>query len=203
MKNKILARIKKHKIIAVLLLLLFFVILYASVNFYKTKNEAVYIGDSTRRDEEKIAEAIKYAESQYPPRIGKYPTEKEIYESPYIKHLRTALNSYVNGTNNGVEEDAITATNNDMKCGLGNFSKDYYKSKFVILDALDNDYGGVQGYIAFIDKPDTGFWFWVYRLEGDGEYVLRAFCEKPPLEEDRVIFKAYIEDAISKSNYHL
>ncbi|MCX6756564.1 MAG: hypothetical protein NTW35_00185, partial [Candidatus Nomurabacteria bacterium] len=60
----------------------------------------------------------------------------------------------------------------NLKCGLNNFDKSYYKSKFLILSASDNDYGGVQAYIIFVDKPDKIFWAWVYN-----ESSLRVFCE--------------------------
>jgi len=201
---KVLEKIKLHKKVVILSLLFIAVVIYCLANvFYKSKSEQVNFTNSNGVDINKITEAIKKVESEYPPRIGKTPTDKEIYSSLYIKHIRLALNGYLDGTNTGVEVDAIGSTNNDMRCGLNNFSKDYYQSKFVILDASDNDYGGVQAVIVFVDKPDTGFWIWVYRLGGDGEYVLRALCEKPPLEKDKEIFKTYIDDVIKNTKYLL
>lgn len=35
-------------------------------------------------DPAKITESIKYLESLNPPRIGKTPTDEEIYSSPYL-----------------------------------------------------------------------------------------------------------------------
>lgn len=205
--KQIFEKIKQYKYI----ILTIIVILVVAFCWFQlrpeSKSEVENFNDSTDIDTNKIMEAIKKTEAEQPPRIGKTPTKEEIFNSPYIKHIRLALNGYLDGTNTGVEEGAIDATTDEMKCGLNNFSKDYYKSKFVILDASDNDYGGVQAYIVFVDKPDTGFWVWVYRLgswsDENGEYVLRALCENPPLEEDRAIFKAYIDEEIKTAKYYL
>ena len=152
---------------------------------------------------DKFKEAIKYAESQEPPRIGKDPTVEDVYNSPYIKHIRFALNGYLDSTNNGIEEHALVDDFGEDGCGLNKFSKTYYKSKFLVFNAEDGDYGGVQAYIVFVDKPDTLFWVWVYRLGGDGEYVLRAFCADGPPEEKRLEFKVHIEEIIKNSKYFL
>ena len=92
----------------------------------------------------------------------------------------------------------MDATSEDMKCGFNNFNKTYYQSKFVILDAYDNDYGGVQAYIIFVDKPDTVFFVWIYGIVG--EQRLRAFCEKPITSQDET---DYINEAIKISSYKL
>ena len=151
-------------------------------------------------DTQNIMDAIKQVESESPPRIGKSPTETEIHDSPYIQHIRLALNAYSNGTNTGIEMPALDATSG-IDCGLNNFDKTYYKSKFIVYDASDNDYGGVQADIVFIDKPDTIFWTWVYRLGGDGEYSLRGFCKNGPSEDQKIEFKRYIDGMIKDTKY--
>ena len=151
-------------------------------------------------DEQKMAEAIKKVEAEAPPRIGESPTEEEINGSPFIKHVRVALNGYLDGSNTGVESASLGDTD-EMKCGLNNFDKTYYRSKFIILDASDNDYGGVQAEIVFVDKPDTIFWVWVYRLGWDGEYVLRGFCYTGPPEEKKIEFKSYISGLTKDAKY--
>ncbi|MCX6723381.1 MAG: hypothetical protein NT094_04965, partial [Candidatus Staskawiczbacteria bacterium] len=120
----------------------------------KINSKTLKTGNTEKLDVQKIADAIKKVESENPPRIGKSPTDEEINNSPYVKHIRIALNGYLDGTNNGVEKMALSTTEG-MNCGLNNFDKAYYQSKFIIYDASDDDYGGVQADIVFINKPDA------------------------------------------------
>ena len=155
---------------------------------------------------EKIAQAIKQVESEEPHRFSENPTEEEVYGNEYIKHIRTAVNSYLSGTNEGIDEYAVQKTTLDSgkKCGLDNFDKSYYKSKFIILSAGENDYGGVQADLFFIDKPDTLFWAWVYKLGGDGGYELRGFCESDaPIDTKSPEFKDFSKGMIKESKYSL
>ena len=154
------------------------------------------------KDIQAVMDAIKKVEAEQPSRVGSSTTEAEIYASPYIKHIRVALNGYLDGSNIGVE-DPTPYTAGDMNCGLDNFDKSYYKSKFIVLGASDGDYGGVQATIVFVNKPDTIFWAWVYRLGGDGEYVLRAFCRSGPSDAERAKFEIYINGAIKDTKYLL
>jgi hypothetical protein len=167
-------KIKKYKHIIVTLVLIIFVVLYYQFNPNEIKKGTV--------DPDKIMDAIKHLESENPPRIGENPTDEEIFNSPHVKQIRIALNGYLNGTNEGLEDGATYLTSEKMKCGLDNFDKTYYQSKFVILDAMDNDWGGILAYIAFIDKPDTVFWVWVYGTTG--EQRLRMLCEKPIADDE-------------------
>ena len=161
--------------------------------------------EETLSSGETLAEAIRRVESQQPSRIGKSPTTEEIYNNAYVKHIRTALNGYLDGTNTGVEEAALgeIGEGGNLDCGLNNFDKSYYGSKFIVLKATDNDYGGVQAYIVFIDKPDTIFWAWVYGLRGGEEYVLRGFCKRGPREEIKKDFPATIKGIIDDSKFSL
>jgi len=145
----------------------------------------------------KFLEAIKKLEAEEPPRITGKETEEEIYNNPYIKHVRTALNGHLDGSNSDAEEVMALGENQQSECGLSRFDKLYYQSKFFLYDASDNDYGGVQAYVVFVDKPDTLFWAWIYRLGGDGEYSLRGFCKAGPPDKNKEEFihvmKSYIE----------
>lgn len=133
-------------------------------------------------DTEKLMAGIKYAESQREDPAAdsliKTTSEKELYNNPYIKHIRTAFNGYLDGTNTGVEEGTIgkNELDNGLKCGLDNFSRDYFKSEFTVIKTEKNDYGGIVSYIAFLNNPDKVFWTWVYPYAGD-DYTLRGFCE--------------------------
>lgn len=143
-----------------------------------------------------ISDAIKYAESQEPPRIRGDETAQEIYSNPYIKHIRTALNGYLDGSNTGAEEAVALDESKSDECGLDAFDKSYYRSKFLIFDAKDNDYGGVQTWIVFVDKPDTLFWAWVYKLGGDGSYSLRGFCKAGPPDDKKEKFVGEVKKLI-------
>ncbi len=160
---------------------------------FKTENW----GDSKEIDKDKLMDAIKYLESENPPRIGRTPTAEEIQNSPHIKQIRIALNGYLDGTNIGLEETALDDSSKEMKCGLNNFDKTYYSSKFVVLHAEDNDWGGVQAYITFVDKPDTVFFVWIYGIVG--EQRLRTLCEKPILDTE----EADMIKEIINSSYQL
>jgi hypothetical protein len=156
-----------------------------------------------------IAATIEKEKAQ-PPRIGRSPSDEVIYNSPYIKHIRTGLNGYLNNTDSGVEIIALRGTKDERgKCGLDNFSKDYYKSKFVILDAYDNFMGGVRADIIFIDKPDNVFDVWVYQLGSwyydDGEYEIRSFCGGVFTEEEMASgpIKDYIDERIGGVELYL
>lgn len=166
-------------------------------------NQSAQAATTTDVATPEIMAAIKKAESEQPARIGKTPTAAEINASPYIKHIRIALNEYLAGTNAGIEGPALGDAS-DPKCGLTNFDKSYYKSKFVIIEAEDNDYGGVTAYIVFVNKPDSIFWTWVYQLGGDGgEYSLRGFCRTGPPDDKKVEFKTYMDGILKDPTYHL
>jgi len=151
-----------------------------------------------------LMDAIKRVESEQPSRIGNSPTDAEIYNNPFIKHIRVALNGYLDGSNQGMDDpnSAINGVDGMPNCGLKKFDKSYYKSKFVVYNASDNDYGGVQANIVFINKPDTIFWTWVYKL-GEGGYTLRGFCSNGPTEDERSGFTDYVEQVIKESKFSL
>lgn len=155
-----------------------------------------------------IMEAIKHVESRRPPGIGESPDEEEIYNNPYIKHIRTSLNNYLLGeTNNGIEKYTLNSPGQeDINCGLDNFDKSYYKSKFIVYGVGNNDYGGVVANIVFVDKPDTIFWTWVYNIGGDNnkeEYTLRGFCKNRPIDNYKEEFIDIIKEIIEESNFSL
>lgn len=134
-------------------------------------------------------------------------TENEIYSNSFIKHIRVALNGYLDGSNKGIEDDfVINGSNNDSNCGLAKFDKSYYRSKFIVFNASDNDYGGVQANIIFISKPDTTFWAWIYKLateDGENGYTLRGFCANNPAEDKREYYTEYIKAVIKESKFSL
>jgi len=157
----------------------------------KTPSDSTTISESTASreeiDVEKLMAGIKYAESQREDEAAdtliKATNEKELYDNPYIKHLRVAFNGYLDGTNEGVESGVSekSESESELKCGLGSFNRDYFKSEFFIIETEKNDYGGIVAYIAFENNPDRVFWAWVYQY-GGGDYILRGFCEYAALK---------------------
>lgn len=166
-------------------------------DFDKTETQTANTQNTKSIDAEKLAGAIGQVESERPSRIGESPSEEEIYNNPYVKHIRTALIGYLDGTNKGIEttenplfgffigalEESISGS---AWCGLKHFDKSYYRSKFIIFDRDVGDYelGGLQTYIVFVDNPDTLFWAVTYQYAG-GEYVLRRFCGIDPIKYTR------------------
>jgi hypothetical protein len=150
----------------------------------------------------RLMEAIKKVESEEPPRISENPTEEEVYNNDYIKHIRVALNGYLKDPKSEVDASLSETLEGGNKCGLDSFDKSYYKSKFIVIGAQDNDYGGVQAYLFSVNKPDTLFWAWVYKADGV-EYQLRAFCESDSMFENKTQFEDFTKGMIKNSRYSL
>jgi len=127
----------------------------------------------------------------------------KVYESPYVIHLRKALNAYLEGKNTSVNTatQAISAeTVNDIINGLDSFDRSYYKSKFIVLTVDDNVAGGKYIKILFQEKPDRIFNAWVYQLS-NGSYELRTFGSEKNQDPDKMKFiqkefKTNIEDTV-------
>lgn len=131
--------------------------------------------------------------------LGKNPTFQEIYASPFVQHVRVALNGYLDGSNTGVEQFAIKSQVVDGKqCGLDSFDKAYYKGKFAIIRASDSNFGGVEGELVFVDKPDIKFFFWVYGTE---KPMLRGFCKEELPEDLRDTFPEKVRDLLKEGAF--
>lgn len=158
----------------------------------------------------KMMQAIKDMESEFPPALTGDETGEELYKNPYVVHIRTALDNYLNGSNIGVEEALyMNSVNIEMEetepsehnCRLSDF-KDYFDSKFFLYDVENNEYGGLHAWIVFTDKPDKIFLAWVYLLgAGDGEYSLRTLCEAGPPEEDKEEFIKIMKEYINSEKF--
>ncbi|MDD4902844.1 MAG: hypothetical protein PHE24_07000, partial [Patescibacteria group bacterium] len=95
-----------------------------------------------------------------------------VYQAPSVLHLRKALNSYLDGTNIGMEGRAVIEKRiiEGSLTGLDSFDKTYYKSKFIVLAIDPYDYGGELVTIIFQDKPDKIFQAWVYWNQENIDY---------------------------------
>jgi len=102
----------------------------------------------------------------------------ETYKDPYVVAIRTILDDYLAGRaptkGTDIYQTAIKAMVDDegMTNGLDSFSKDYYKSKFVVDSYTDGYMGGKWISIQFQDKPDAIFDIWMYQT---GNYEMRGF----------------------------
>ena len=104
---------------------------------------------------------------------------------PYVLHLRKALNGYLDGTNVGIikPDYVIKYKCGGVPSGLDCFSKDYFKSKFVVFHVADGVLGGKVISIVFQDKPDRLFVAWVRRF-GDGSYDLSGFWQNQTFDKE-------------------
>lgn len=124
-----------------------------------------------------------------------------VYSDPYVVHVRTALNGYLDGSNTGMDSPGLVIqaqTEGGIMSGLDSFDRSYYQSKFVVYAINDNIAGGKEIDIVFQDKPDKMFAAWVYS-PGEGHYDLRGFWQKPDITEvmmQRLVqaFPQYFED---------
>ncbi len=138
------------------------------------------------------------------------PNQKQIqeyyatYKNPYVIYLRKALDSYLAGNNEGISDIAIKSDtihsdqSGDVLSGLDSFSKDYYKSKFIVVNFAGGLGGGKIISIEFQDKPDKVFDVWIYKLAG-GDYEMRGFNENKILSGAKLIelnntYKTFLED---------
>lgn len=111
----------------------------------------------------------------------------QTYKDPFVVHVRTSLDNYLAGSNEGLSPvviDGMAVGENADKYGLANFSKEYYKSDFLIYWVDNEAIAGGKNYTVFFkDKPDKMFTFWVYDLAGGG-YELRGMWDAGSSEEE-------------------
>lgn len=172
-----------------------FCIFLAIFFFYKSPQQIQKVSEK-QHDIEKTITAIKTLESKRPLGIKEDASLEEIYNNGYMKHIRVALNGFVDGTNVGTDGEISRAPIGEMNCGFSNLDKEIYKSKFVIFNVANNEYGGVQANIAFVAEPSRLFWTWIYNIgddKGNPKYVLRSFCENQLSEEESVTLSKVIK----------
>ncbi len=183
----------KHKLIIGLIALLA-LLLFASLlsNFSSKISVTPTINPTTAPTGEEIKE-FRFTEKQL---RGYY----SLYENPFVLHIRKALDNYLAGTNEGINPLAIKVdkAKNGTIDGLDSFSKEYYKSKFIVFAINNNEFGGKAINIIFQGKPDRLFNAWVYQI-ADGSYELRAFWQNKTFTEEEMIriqkeYRIYLND---------
>lgn len=122
------------------------------------------------------------------------------YKNPFVLHIRKALDNYLAGNNDGIEPLTIKIDKGEDGTlgGLDSFSKDYYKSKFIVFGINNSIAGGKEINIIFQDKQDKLFNTWIYKL-GTGDYELRGFWQNKnftdkEMKKIQIQYKKYLED---------
>ena len=123
-------------ILGAFLLLIFIIIVVVIINRDFRDKEEVLAPEKT----EIIPEKTEIIEEVIPLKYSDLTEEQlqeyfRVYEDPFVVTLRKGLNGYLDGTNEGTDdpEFLINGLGDNSKSGLATFSKDYYKSKFVVL----------------------------------------------------------------------
>ncbi len=114
-----------------------------------------------------------------------------VYDNPEVRYLRTVFAAYLRGDR---------ARDEDSKL-LGKWSKDYYRSKFVVLSKDNAMMGGTFITIIFQDRPDKVFLAWVYKEGGSQKRLwLKGFELGKFSEEDirrvRIRYRRFLEDKV-------
>ena len=117
----------------------------------------------------------------------KRDTYYQIYEKPYIKYVRTALNTYMDGDSNNMipKEAKEKKMDAEYTYGLDSFDKAYYKSKYVVLITDDYIQGGNLVTVVFQENPDRFFTAWIYEVT-DKNFKMRGFWSKTIQNEEDI-----------------
>lgn len=112
----------------------------------------------------------------------------QIYQNTEIIFLRQAFNAYLE--NDSSKACIIAgAVNQDKRdgiiTGLDSFSKDYYKSKFIVATIDDNSENGKDIQIIFQEKPDRIFYAWVGQ-NPQGQTCLIGFNSKENFDQQEL-----------------
>ena len=116
---------------------------------------------------------------------------EHVSKNPAVLQIRTDLNSYLSGKI--TEKSDPLLVNGDTRIdrkgflltGLKNFSKDYYKSKFIVLTTMSAPDSGETVYLEFIDKPDKVFTAGVFPSL-NGNYKLGYFGQNQQVTQERL-----------------
>lgn len=188
----------KYKKLKIAIFLIFIIIVYFFVNSNKATNNNNLKQITTDNLVPSSPAEVKYPDLN-PKELEEY---YQTYKNPFILHIRKALNGYLQGTNEGISTPNVVVKahidQDGLTTGLDSFSKDYYRSKFVVVSFDNFQGGGKQVSILFQDKPDKLFSAWVYELK-DGTYDLRGFWQNDTytgkkLQDLNKQFKIFLND---------
>jgi len=128
------------------------------------------------------------------------------YSDPFVLHLRKALDGYLNGTNEGIDNPEFTIgahLQDDRPSGLNAF-KEYLKSPRFIVVWLENaPAGGRIVSITAQDDPTKVLDCWVYRL-ADGSYTLRGIWQNLYFDEEKMkVMREMFQDQLADQEHAL
>jgi hypothetical protein len=113
-----------------------------------------------------------------------------VYKNEDVRYLRTIFNAHLKDSG-GTEQERQT---------LSKWSKEYFRSKFVVLSREDNAFGGALITIMFQDRPDKVFVTWVYPKGAGRKLTLRKFDAGEFSDEDirriNVRYKKLLNDKV-------
>lgn len=112
-----------------------------------------------------------------------------VYKNPDVKYLRSIFNAYLSGSSHGSEDFEP----------LGKWSKDYYRSKFIVLSRDESVFNVTFITIMFQDHPDKIFIAAVYK-RAKAEYLLRGLDVGKFSDEDikkiQVRYRKFLQDKV-------
>lgn len=117
----------KRTLFITLFLLLAFLLFFSLFFKQPSKTSIVLTISPTAIPTSEEVQEVRFTEEQ----LKSYYS---LYENPFVLHIRKALNNYLAGTNEGINTLAIKVDKAEDGTidGLDSFSKDYYKSKFIV-----------------------------------------------------------------------
>lgn len=194
--------INQKSVLISMAILLFIVLIFV---VYKKNTTKEGVESNSGKIKEVVMSAEEAAEKLGSPqeRLERYYA---LYEDPYVLHLRKVLDAYLEGEldedSEGIADPKVVIEKGKREdgslTGLDSFSKNYYKSKFVVMLMTDGKDGGKIMNIIFQDKQDKLFDAWVIQTDKE-EYQLRGFWENKNLTDEQMEafkerYKEFIED---------
>lgn len=111
-----------------------------------------------------------------------------VYTNPDVRYLRTLFDAYLKNSGGTEQERQV----------MNKWSKEYLRSKFIVLSRMGNTFGGTLITVLFQDRPDKVFVAWVYPEGADKKLTLKAFDVGDFSDEDirrtKIRYKKLIED---------
>jgi hypothetical protein len=111
-----------------------------------------------------------------------------VYKNADVRYLRTLFDAYLNSSG-GTEEE---------RQAMDKWSKEYFRSKFVVLSRVRNTFGGTLITILFQDRADKVFVAWVYPEGAKKNPRLRRFEVGDFNDEDvrriKIRYKRLLDD---------
>lgn len=194
--------INQKSVLISMAILLFIVLIFV---VYKKNATKEGVESNSGKTKEVVMSAEEAAEKLGSPqeRLERYYA---LYEDPHVLHLRKVLDAYLEGEldedSEGIADPKVVIEkgkrDDGSLTGLDSFSKNYYKSKFVVILMVSEKEGGKIITIIFQDKPDRLFDAWVIKT-AEGKYELRAFWRDTSLTDEQFEalkerYKEFIED---------